>query len=136
MVTLTNRESGVNYLSFTFPFKPSVWLAILVTMMFSGFTYLLLSKLEPNTSEAQGVQNSSLSSFWVAVMAFTGNIEIEAVAFGTTFLSLSLAFWSLLITAACTANLASFILIKNSSFPVNSMEEAVQKSTYLCNKIY
>ena len=135
MVTLKNNDNdAISYTSFTNPFTPSVWLAILGTVLFSGLTYFFVSRIESKTSqdEAGENQNSFGSSFYLAAMAFTGNIEMEASAFGTKLLSFSLAFWALLITAAYTANLASFLLIKNSSLPINSMEQAVRKQVPIC----
>ena len=66
-------------------------------------------------------------------MAFIGNIEFEALNFATRLWSFSLAFWVLIITYSYTANMASFLVARNTKYgEITSMEQATLKKAPVC----
>lgn len=84
-------------------------------------------------SDRQELQNKPTETIFFAALSFTGDIKFEPSTDYARLFVFGLAFWSLLMASAYTANLASFLVVENTpSLQVESVEEAVALKLPMC----
>lgn len=132
-------DNDFNFFSFLQPFDWTVWVSILVTIIFTGLVYRWVSKtysigqstMQPRDENVHG-KVPGVNIFYAALTA-TGHMEFSPVTYGERILVLSLCFWSLVIAATYTANLASVMISKNQSiYPATSISEAQYRGISVC----
>ncbi|KAL3923113.1 MAG: hypothetical protein SGILL_001841 [Bacillariaceae sp.] len=127
-----NEKDQFNLWSFALPFSAGVWGLIVVTLFFSGFVYWVLENIDQE-SDGQRLESSWLKSVWLSGITFTTHFEFRPHTSAARIFTLSLSFWAMLVGAAYTANLASFLVIRNvPSLQINSVEDAVTQGAKIC----
>jgi len=116
------NRSKFSLFSWCQPFTIGVWLSLLGTLLVSAFVAILLE--ENNTRQSMFNRNSFRSKFnswsitsnlYKSFMAFTGHLDMQPNTRPGAIVSLSLSFFAVLMLSAYTANLASFLVIENST---------------------
>lgn len=109
------HKEQIKYLDFLSPFDYIVWLVIGATILFSAFTYYVLILLHAGAGAEDDTRRQPfLASLYIAAMTFTGNFDFQPVTNAARLFSFSLALSALILTASYTANLASFLVMKNT----------------------
>eukprot|EP00588_Corethron_pennatum_P029704 CAMPEP_0194313844 /NCGR_PEP_ID=MMETSP0171-20130528/10691_1 /TAXON_ID=218684 /ORGANISM="Corethron pennatum, Strain L29A3" /LENGTH=567 /DNA_ID=CAMNT_0039068977 /DNA_START=114 /DNA_END=1817 /DNA_ORIENTATION=- len=114
------------------PFDLWTWCLILVTIVLSGFTYCLLEIIDTD-SDRDHLHDSPLESIFLAAIAFTTHFEFKPRTHPARLFTFSVSFWAMLVAAAYTANLASFLVVKQTpQLQLNSVEDAVRNRVLIC----
>merc|ERR1719491_989863 len=128
----TNKGSNFVMLSFGLPFTTSVWLLIIATVTCSGLTYCALEKIDVKTDRGE-LQDKPIETIFLAGLAFTTQFDFNPRTHPARLFTFSLSFWAMLVSATYTANLASFLVIRNTpKNPINDLETAVNSGMRLC----
>ncbi|KAL7539943.1 hypothetical protein ACHAXR_009731 [Thalassiosira sp. AJA248-18] len=132
-------EPSFRVFSFMQPFDWTVWVSILATTIFTGLAYKLVSKTYYIGQTTMQPQDENVSehvagvNIYYAALTATGHNEFSPVTLGERILVLSLCFWSLVIAATYTANLASVMISKNQPiYLATSITEAQSKGVSIC----
>mmetsp|Transcript_41631 Transcript_41631/g.126229 ORF Transcript_41631/g.126229 Transcript_41631/m.126229 type:complete len:490 (-) Transcript_41631:151-1620(-) len=126
------EKSPFNVWSFLNPFETGVWVLIGATIVFSGFSYWLLASMNSRADERR-LSNWPLDSIFLSALTFTGHFEFRPNTLTARLMSFSWTFWALIMASAYTANLASFLVTRNTHrFGVSSIEEAIQTQSPVC----
>lgn len=134
MIGVKNEESGSKFETFSFlePFTNSVWILIIFSIIASGLVYWILELID-DKSDREKLKNSPVESIYLSAAAFTGHFEFQPQTHASRLFTVSLAFWALLVAATYTANLASFLVVENTSaVQLNSLEDAVRIRAPIC----
>jgi hypothetical protein len=125
-------SSSLDVWSFTKPFSTGVWGLIVATLCVSGLIYMGLEGFDEG-SDSQVLENKPFENVFLASLMFTGHFEYQPTSNGARLLTLSLAFFCLLVASAYTANLASYLVVdKVSSIRIDSAEDAVRQGYRIC----
>eukprot|EP00548_Thalassiothrix_antarctica_P010333 CAMPEP_0194161974 /NCGR_PEP_ID=MMETSP0152-20130528/79244_1 /TAXON_ID=1049557 /ORGANISM="Thalassiothrix antarctica, Strain L6-D1" /LENGTH=521 /DNA_ID=CAMNT_0038871833 /DNA_START=396 /DNA_END=1961 /DNA_ORIENTATION=+ len=126
------NKDKFDILSIFAPFDLGVWLMIVLTMITSGLLYFFMEVMDPATDRSQ-LQFNPLSSIFLASFAFTGHFSFEPRTMPARLFGFSLTFLALIIGSAYTANLASFLVVKNTpKLEIQSLKHAVSLGMKLC----
>jgi hypothetical protein len=126
------EKDQFNLWSFAAPFSKGTWLLIVLTLFFSGLIYWLLENIDKE-SDDQRLESSWLQSVWLSGIAFTTHFEFKPHTSAARIFTLSLSFWAMLVGAAYTANLASFLVVRNvPGLQIHSVEDAVKQGVKIC----
>mmetsp|Transcript_818 Transcript_818/g.1791 ORF Transcript_818/g.1791 Transcript_818/m.1791 type:complete len:558 (-) Transcript_818:278-1951(-) len=132
MVGLDERRSKLNVWSFLEPFDWQVWVLILVTFTVSGLIYLWMEWYN-DESDRQDLGRKPTETVYFALLTATGDVKFQPSTNYARLFTISLCFWSLLFVSAYTANLASFLVVKNTpKINVESVGDAVALRLPLC----
>ena len=108
-----------------------VWLAIFATIFAAGIFYEILEMLSAPSSKQRiwhvkkGLYHSSLTALQ--------HYSFQPKSPAGNFFSLAVAFWSLLIVSAYTANLASFFVVDQvNEASVTSIQDALRQGKTIC----
>ena len=125
-------EEVFNPWSWLAPFDYAVWLLILATIITSGLVYMFLDFVDPY-SDKRKLKSHPIESMYLSAMGFAGHMEFEPQTHPARLFTFSLAMWALLMAAAYTANLASFLVVRNvPTTPIDSVEDAVRLGAPIC----
>lgn len=114
----TSRSSKFDFFNWNRPFTVDVWLAIVGTIIITGFFLYLIQ--EHLSQTADGATSRGMNVFECAYtisqcfMLFTGHFNVEPKTKSAQLLGISMAFFTLLIVSAYTANLVSFLVVENT----------------------
>ena len=112
--------------SWTKPFSKNLWIAIALTVILTATIYAVLEAWETSSWEFG-------SSFFGSILVTLQHFQLHPKSHGATLMGLSLAFWSLVVTATYTANLASFFVIQNApESPIQTIDDAVSGQVPMC----
>uniref|UniRef100_A0A7S1BJZ8 Ionotropic glutamate receptor C-terminal domain-containing protein n=1 Tax=Corethron hystrix TaxID=216773 RepID=A0A7S1BJZ8_9STRA len=121
-----------NMFSFLQPFDTSVWILIVVSIIFTGLLYQLLDNMD-SFADDRSLGTKPLASIFFSAIVFTTHFEFRPNTAPSMLLSWSWAFWALIVSAAYTANLASFLIdIRKPHVFHTSFEEALSKNLRFC----
>lgn len=127
-----SNESAFNAWSFLTPFETGVWFLIIATIIFTGFMYWLLTKVHDRADERR-LSSRPVDAIFLSALTFTGHYEFRPNTAPAHILSFSVTFWALIIAAAYTANLASFLVVRNTpELGVSGIEDAIQTQIPVC----
>lgn len=126
------KDSRLNVWSFLQPFDVWVWVLILVTFFVCGLTYMWMENINED-SDRQELQNQPLETIFFASLTFIGDVKFAPSTNYARLFVISLGFWSLLVSQAYTANLASFLVMQNKpQWNVNTVADAVRLQIPMC----
>jgi len=122
----------LRYFSWTLPFDDFVWVLIMVTIVFSAIFMIFIEYME------RARDNRSWTT-WIGDHIYQSNLtfsqnftyEMPRSGAGRIFLS-TFSFWSMLIGATYTANLASLLVENALSSEVNSIKAAMDAQIPIC----
>jgi Ligand-gated ion channel len=124
----------VNLWGFLNPFDYTVWLSICGFIVLTGLTYWLLEYLDVNTDESHVLENP-IGNIYRAATTTTGHFGFEPSTHSARILGFSWTFWALIVGAAYTANMASFLVSPKMSFyRINSFQDAIDTKAAVCVK--
>lgn len=84
-------------------------------------------------SDEMRLGNRPGHNLFLTAITFTGQFEFKPSTNSARIFTASLAFWSLIIMSAYTANLASFLVVQNTpSITINTVEDAVRNNYRIC----
>jgi hypothetical protein len=126
----TQMKSVVDIWSFFKPFSKSVWIMICVAIVVTGLLYWYLEYLDVDSDV---LVLDPLGSIFYAATTFTGHFGFRPNTSAARILGFSFTFWTLIVSAAYTANLASFLVSPTISvFQVPTVQDALRKNATLC----
>lgn len=130
-----SSDTGFDVLSWKMPFTDPVWGLIVAAMLFSSGVFWILERLEEDgdLGESETHSHSLSVSLFLTTASFTGGGGYTPRTSAGRLFTISWTFTCLLLTAAYTANLASFLVVsKTPSFEVRSMHEANDAQVPVC----
>ena len=105
---------------------------IAATILVSSLVYWLLESLDPESDLRQD-RLGGMETTWMLATAFAGQFEFDPQTGPARLFTFSIAFWALLMGAAYTANLASFLVIRNQpGIRIDSIDQAVRLNMNMC----
>lgn len=127
-----SSKQQLNFWSFLLPFKWGVWLLIVITVICTGLMYFLLERMNEDADELH-LENKPGAAIFYSFITMTGHYEFRPQTTAARLLTFSLTFFALIIVAAYTANLVSFLVVRNTeAFKIQSIEEAVLLGAPIC----
>jgi len=124
-----------NVLTLLAPFTPGVWIVLVATLIITG---LFLVGFNVGAKAWKGgfaglkelrITKNILASF----LTFTGHVELNIDRRSILIATFSLSFITILIVAAYTANLASFLVVTNmSKLQRSTLQDIVDQQFTLC----
>jgi len=126
------NEQPLHLLNWMKPFDDIVWLLILTTLIFSAIVHQLIEGCYQERGK-RSIQAWFSENIYLSFMSFCSqhNHGTPSSNAGRIFL-FSFAFWSFLVGAAYTANLASLLVGDALTSDVNSLDEAMQQGLRIC----
>ena len=129
-----NRSSIFSIWSFATPFEPIVWLYIFLSVLFTGILYMILERLNDESDE-RSLDHSPLATIFFSAITFTGHFDFRPQTNAARLMTFSWSFWALIVVSAYTANLASFLVARQSpAFRIKSIDHAVALEVPVCVK--
>lgn len=118
--------------SFLTPFESSVWGLILATIVASGLVYYLLEKMN-TASDERTLEEAPVAAVYYSAITFTGHLEFRPQTHAARLMIFSLSLSALIVGAAYTANLASFLVARRRpSSTLQSVQDAVVQRAPIC----
>lgn len=125
----------INWINWLLPFTPSVWYATLATILISAMIYPWIEYMGGG-----GLDNVLTIRKWItgrlylSFINFTGNYAYDPVTPGGCLFCVVFAFWSMLMLASYTANLASLLVVQRIVPPpsIDGIQNAIDHSKSIC----
>jgi Ligand-gated ion channel len=118
--------------SFLDPFQLTLWVSLLCCIAITGIVYYILELWNANADEMD-LECKPIASIFYAAITFTGHYELRPQTHPARLVGFSFTFWSLIVGAAYTANLASFLVSpRTTSFKYNSIEKILKNKANVC----
>lgn len=119
--------------AWTEPFSRDVWLLIIGTVLFSGIMYWALELIDKH-SDAQDLEQNLSHNVFLSGVNFTTHFLFQPRTDASRLFTWSLSFWAMVMGAAYTANLASFLVAHSheSIIQVNKLSDAINSKLQLC----
>lgn len=128
-----DTESSFSVFTFLKPFTTEVWIALLGAIFFSGFVYWVIEMMDAKADDSKKPHRRLAGKTWNSAMTMTGHVDQPRNKSAPMMFTLSLAFFSLLVTSAYTANLASFLVVRNTpTLQINTVGDAVDQKLRMC----
>jgi len=127
-----DEDTTLDTWGFLKPFDREVWICIGATLFLSGLVYKALDYFDPD-SEQSNIDVNPSETIYSAGLSFMGEINFQPSTSATRIFAFSLAFFCLLVTSAYTANLASFLVLRNTpSIRIETVNDAVRLDFRIC----
>lgn len=126
----TVEDGSFDWDAFLRPFTPGVWWLIVGTTFFSGVVYYLIERFgsagpRHSLSPARAIYENFLN--------LTGHYHLDPKDVGNWIHSFSFCFLALVLLATYTANLASFMVIRNTPvITINEIQDVIKNDLRLC----
>ena len=125
-------EQDVNMWSFLTPFQTPVWIMIVVAIVATGIMYWMLERLNRESDTAQ-LERKPITTIFLSALTFMGHFDFSPGTHAARVLALSYTFFTLLVVSSYTANLASFLVARQTpNFSVKSLSQAVRFDVPVC----
>lgn len=119
-------------MSFISPFTLGVWLVLLATTLISGLVYYAIDYIGCD-GERNNMEVSMKKSVFQSFLNMTGQYVFDPRQPGNRIIALSTCFLFLIILATYTANLVSFLVIKNSpGVVINDIQDVIKNDLSVC----
>lgn len=125
-------RTNFNLFGFATPFDRHVWLAIAATVVFSAFFMMFIDYME-RARDNRSWKTWIGDHMYLSNLAFSQNFtyDMPKSGAGRVFLS-TFSFWSMLIGATYTANLASLLVENALASPISSIKGAMDAELAIC----
>ena len=122
----------VNFANWLKPFDRNVWIVTLATCIFSCFVFMFLENLN-GERDGRSYKKWFSDNFYLSAINFTQNYTYEPTSFAGRIFGISFAFWTMLIGATYTANLAS-LLVEREIPPtrISDILEGIDRGYTMC----
>ena len=125
-------SNDFKFFAFSDPLTWEVWVLLFGTVIASGFMYHLIDVIDCvrlHREKDRGIQGKLFNT----VFALVEHIDHKPKSFAATLTVLSTTILYTVVIAAYTANLASFLVVKNTpGIKVTILQDAVNNSMKLC----
>mmetsp|Transcript_2396 Transcript_2396/g.3360 ORF Transcript_2396/g.3360 Transcript_2396/m.3360 type:complete len:424 (+) Transcript_2396:492-1763(+) len=126
------EESTFTWSSFLKPFDTAVWFLIVGAAILSGCVYFMMDYID-NRGDMKKVEAGLWESMFLAAFTLTGHCLYRPRTGGKRLVMFSTCFLFLLVAAAYTANLASFLVARNQPVVViNDIQDAIKNDFRFC----
>jgi len=131
----SKKKSKFKLLAFGTPFTYSVWALLIFTLVATG---IVLACVENGSKTWEGgykgLRNLRFSdNMYESFMASTGHISLKLDRSSTCLVTFSLAFFTIIMLAAYTANLASFLVMNRTPLTViQDINDIIKKEKSMC----
>lgn len=137
LVGLAGEKEIVSLWSWLSPFDATVWICIMFTILGSAVVLASLDRLDPThpkrSKQKKTKANRKLDKLFKSAITFTGHLQHHPGTDPTRIFTFSLALFSLLMMSAHTANLANFLVTRNSKgIKIRSVGDAVKANMPIC----
>lgn len=127
-----SEQPSLSMFSFLAPFTWQVWLMTLLTILLAGGVYQWMEWIN-GESDRQQLGDKPTETIFFAALSFNGDIKFEPSTDYARIFVLTLAFWGMILSSAYTANLASFLVAKNTpALQVETVGDAVFANLPMC----
>lgn len=125
-----SSTKGVNFEAVFDPFNMDIWLLIAATIIVSGVAYHFIDYMihRGNPEAKDGIGGNLFKS----TLAFMGDNSYDPKFAANRILLVSMSFLSLILVAAYTANLASFLVNKNSKQSIDTFDNVIGYKYGVC----
>ncbi|CAB9509968.1 Glutamate receptor, ionotropic [Seminavis robusta] len=114
------------------PFTPDVWALTLVTIVVSALIYQFIEFIN-GERQARSMGQWIMDNLYLSVLSAAQNFEYAPSTAAGRIFAVSMTFWSLVMTATYTANLASLFVDENKPVTsISTMEEAAALQIPIC----
>lgn len=109
-----SEEDAFDPFAWLYPFDTAVWILTVITILVSAFVYWILERLDADSDVTQQQQQNDseqeeehhrltmVETTWMFATAFAGQFEFDPQTPPARLFTFSIAFWALLMGAACT----------------------------------
>jgi len=126
------NDFGYDFWAFISPFTSDVWWMLIGTTVASGLVFAFLDFLNSKATKDE-MELSLTESLYATSIVFSGHLIHLPNHIGGKIMTFSLAFVSLLIISAYTANLASFLVLRNTpTLVVYDISDAIKYGMSFC----
>lgn len=113
------------------PFSKNVWIATIITIAISGFAYHINAFLMLRGNRER--RDRLGDNLFKTVLAFMGHTTFDPKYLPNRILLVSISFLFLVLLAAYTANLASFLVLANKNQkPIMSLQDVIDYDRRVC----
>jgi len=114
------------------PFTYGVWLLVLATAFITSISYYAIDYIGRD-GDINKMEVSIRESLYQSLLSLTGHYNLDPKQVGNRMIALSTYFFSLIIIATYTANLASFLVVRNTPAAViNNMQDVIKNDMSVC----
>jgi len=125
-------SNGFKFFAFADPFTWEVWVLLFGTVIASGFMYHLIDFIDCvrlHREKDRGMKGKLFNT----AFALVGHIAHNPKSFAANLTVLSTAVLYTVVIAAYTANLASFLIVKNTpDIKITTLQDAIDNDMKLC----
>lgn len=127
-----NDKNQVDYGNWLRPFENEVWFLTIGTIVVSCFVYQIIEFLGGGRDE-RSFRKWFMDNLYLSSINFTQNYVYEPTSLAAKVFGISFAFWTMLIGATYTANLASLLVDRPKSPPkIDNIEQAIAQDMSMC----
>lgn len=136
-----NNKKEVVWTNWLAPFTHSVWFILLATIIYSSFVnqfleYLRIKangKSEDVSRKWSSTAKMTVDNMYLSFLNFTQQFSYEPSSLAGKIFSISFVFWSMLIGAAYTANLASLLVERSvGGLAINTIQDCIDNQMRVC----
>jgi len=133
VVQSVKDQNKVDYFAFFEVFSGGLWILILFVSLFNGVVYCLLDYLRSHRQLDKELETDIKRSMFLSVNGFVGHSDFDPKASSARLLTISMNFLYLILIAAYTANLANFLIAKNSfQLEIDDISEVLKPQKMIC----
>jgi len=133
MIVKTEEKKSLDFWAFAAPFSGALWILIVCVTLVTGMVYVLLDYLRSRRTGDLELDSDMQRALYLSMNAFVGHSEFDPKGTMMRVLTLSMNFMFLILLAAYTANLASFLVVKNSSrIEINQFDDVMKLRKNVC----
>ena len=127
------EKNKPNFGNWLLPFENEVWWLTVGTIFFSCFVYQFLELLA-GERDGRSFRKWFMDNFYLSIINFTQNYSYEPTSLAGRIFGVSFAFWTMLMGATYTANLASLLVERERSpYKISSITEAIDRQMLMCS---
>lgn len=125
-------DDNFRFFALLLPFTWGVWLFILVITILSGLVYYAIEYIWSD-GDKKKMHVTLIESIFQTFLNMTGHSLYDPKHSGTRLITFSTCFFFLVLLASYTANLTSFLVIKNSpDLVINDIQDVIKNNLRVC----
>lgn len=128
------KKTAIHMMNFAQPFDPKVWYVTITTILIAAIIYPCIEYMGGELDSLWTVRKWLTGRLYLSFIKFTGNYSYEPKTLGGCVFGFTYAFWSMLMLAAYTANLASLLVVKHTvpALVINGIGDAIKYKMSIC----
>ena len=130
-------ENDFSVFSWSGPFSTNVWILLIIMLLISGIVHHIVEEGFSMTrfefGEIRSLSSNITNFIHKSFIVFTGHLDLQAKTKPGQLISFSLSFFAMLMLSSYTANLASFLVNKNSGTDqIEEVGDLVARGLSMC----